>query len=88
MVGGWFGAFVVTKGTYAQASILGGSFLRIMMPSFPAFLILLASLVYLWPRGTKGRWPSPPTVRTALSRRTRLGLLGAASSSSRSRRSS
>ena len=78
VVGGWFGAFVVTKGTYAQAGILGGSFLRIMMPSFPAFLILLASLVYLWPRGKKGRWPSPPTVRTALGRRTRLGLLGAA----------
>ena len=47
------------------------------MPAFPAFLILLASLVYLWPRGRKSPWPSPPAPRTALGGRTRLGLLGA-----------
>ena len=77
VVGGWFFAFVVTKGAYSQAGVLGGSLFRIMMPAFPAFLILLASLVYLLPRGKKGKWPSPPAPRTAFGGRTRLGLLGA-----------
>jgi len=77
VIGGWFFAFVVTKGTYDQAGVLGGSLFRIMIPAFPAFLILLASLVYLWPRGRKGKWPSPPTLPTRLRPRARLGLLGA-----------
>ena len=50
LVGGWFAAFVVVKGTYANASINDASVFRIMMPSFPAFVLLLASLVYLLPR--------------------------------------
>jgi len=78
VVGGWFVAFVVTKGTYTLAGIAGGSIFRIMMPAFPAFVILLASLVYLLPRGKKGRWPSPPPLRRSLRPRTRLVLLGAA----------
>jgi len=77
VVGGWFFAFVVTKGAYSQAGILGGSLFRIMMPAFPAFLILLASLVYLWPRGRRQRATIAP-VRSVLRPRTRFALLGAA----------
>jgi hypothetical protein len=78
LIGGWFAAFVVTKATFAQAGIDGGSVFRIMMPSFPAFVLMLASLVYLVPRGRKGRPGPVPPPRTTLQPRTRFALLGAA----------
>jgi hypothetical protein len=79
VVGGWFAAFVVTKATFQYASVDTASVFRIMMPSYPAFLLLLASLVYLFPRRWRARAdapaePAPP----ASSRRRRLWLLGAA----------
>ena len=91
LIGGAFAAFVVVKGTYGNASVEDASLFRIMMPAFPAFVILLASLVYLVPR----RWRAtpvmlpPPTLR----RRTRMAVVVAArhrvraSSRSRSSRS-
>jgi hypothetical protein len=79
VVGGWFAAFVVTKGTYAPASIDDASIFRIMMPSYPAFILMIGALVYLWPHGRRARPASPaPTTRTAGNRRRRLMLLGAA----------
>ncbi|MGZ4335164.1 MAG: hypothetical protein ACXVRJ_12975, partial [Gaiellaceae bacterium] len=78
LIGGWFAAFVVTKGAWGGANIYGGSVFRIMMPSFPAFVLMLASLVFLWPRGRKGRRPAPPAPHSSLRPRTRLTLLGAA----------
>jgi hypothetical protein len=77
LVGGWFAAFVVTKATFDGANINGGSVFRIMMPAFPAFVLMLASLVYLWPRGRKAR-PAVPAPHPNLRPRTRLALLGAA----------
>jgi hypothetical protein len=77
LIGGWFAAFVVTKGAWSGANIDGGSVFRIMMPAFPAFVLMLASLVFLWPRGRKGRRPAPPAPRSSLRPRTRLALLGA-----------
>jgi len=77
LVGGWFAAFVLTKGTYLFAGVPGGSLFRVMMPSFPAFVLLLASLVYLFPRGRKRRAEIPRT-QSRLTPRTRLALLGAA----------
>jgi len=75
LVGGWFAAFVVVKGTYVNASVTDASIFRIMTPAFPAFVLLLAALVYLVP----GRRRAPSTVvRPALQRRTRLGVLAAA----------
>jgi len=77
VVGGWFAAFIVTKGTYSQAGVLGGSLFRILMPVFPAFVLLLASLVYLWPHGRRSR-AVPPPLHPRLRPRTRAALLGAA----------
>jgi hypothetical protein len=77
LVGGWFAAFIVTKATYLQAGIPGGSLFRIMMPAFPAFVLGLASLVYLWPRGRR-QWAKTPPVRSTLRPRTRFAVLGAA----------
>ena len=76
VVGGWFAAFVVTKATYPQASVEDASVFRVMMPSYPAFILLLASLVYLFPGRHRARFETaqPPPIRS-LGRR-RLALLG------------
>jgi hypothetical protein len=77
VVGGWFAAFVVTKATYPQASVDDASVFRVMMPSYPAFILLLASLVYLFPGRHRARFeaPAPPPPRSQTKRR--LALLGA-----------
>jgi hypothetical protein len=54
LVGTWFIAYLLTKGTYLEASVENASFWRIMMPAFPAFLILAASVVLLVP-GVRAR---------------------------------
>ncbi len=78
VVGGWFAAFVVTKGTYGQASVDDASVFRVMMPSYPAFILLLASLVYLFPGRHRARIEvSPPTPRPRSQARRRLALLAA-----------
>jgi hypothetical protein len=77
VVGGWFAAFVVTKGTFPYAGVDGGSVFRIMMPSFPAFVLMLAALVYLVPVRRRAL-PEPVTAPGFLSRRRRLAALGAA----------
>ena len=58
LVGTWFIAYLLTKGTYLPASVEDASFWRIMMPAFPAFLILAASVVLLVP-GVRARPPEP-----------------------------
>lgn len=77
LVGGWFAAFVVTKATYGNAGINDASVFRIMMPSFPAFVLMLAALVYLWPRHARATREQAPTRRTTLPPRARLALLAA-----------
>jgi hypothetical protein len=49
LVGGWFLAFAIVKGSYASASIEDGSLFRVMMPSYPAFVLVLASVPLLLP---------------------------------------
>ncbi len=46
---GWLAAFVVVKGTSTQASIEANTFWRLLMPAWPAYLLLLASIVVLVP---------------------------------------
>jgi hypothetical protein len=46
----WLAGFLVVKGTSDQASVEDASFWRLMMPSFPAFVFLLASVPLLVPR--------------------------------------
>jgi hypothetical protein len=53
LVGGWFAAFAIIKGSYLQASVEDGSIFRIMMPVFPAFILLLASLPLLFPHAPR-----------------------------------
>ena len=57
LVGSWFVVYLLAKGTYIPASIDDASFFRIMMPSFPAYVLLAASVVLLVP-GARAR-PAP-----------------------------
>jgi Dolichyl-phosphate-mannose-protein mannosyltransferase len=45
----WFMTFFLVKGTSENANIEDASFFRLLMPAFPAFLILLASIPLLVP---------------------------------------
>src|SRR5207244_1717966 len=49
LLGGWLGAFVVVKGFSPAASIESGSFWRLLMPAWPAYLLLFASIPLLAP---------------------------------------
>jgi hypothetical protein len=64
LVGTWFIAYLLTKGTYLQASVEDASFWRIMMPAFPAYLILAASVVLLVP-GVRARPAKPSAAPTS-----------------------
>jgi hypothetical protein len=75
---GWFAAFVLTKGTYAYASIDDASIFRIMMPSYPAFVLMVASLVFLFPRRWRAADEIAPISTTPAARHRRVLLLGVA----------
>ena len=49
LLGGWLGAYVVVKGFSERASIDSGSFWRLLMPAWPAYLVLFASIPLLVP---------------------------------------
>jgi hypothetical protein len=78
VVGGWFAAFVLTKATYPNASTDDASVFRIMMPAYPAFILLLASLVFLFPGRWRARFDDARPRQPRTHRRRRLTLLGAA----------
>ncbi len=63
LLGMWFVAFLLVKGTYVPASVEDASFFRILMPAFPAYLLLAASTALLVP-GVRPR-PSSEPVRLA-----------------------
>jgi hypothetical protein len=54
LVGTWFFAYLLVKGTYVLASIEDASFFRLMMPAFPAYVLLAASTLLLIP-GVRAR---------------------------------
>lgn len=60
LVSVWFYAFLVVKGTSDQARVEDASFFRLLMPAFPAFVLLLAAVPFLVPKlGSRlsARWP-------------------------------
>jgi len=69
LVFGWFMTFLLIKGTDDQANIDDASFFRLMMPSFPAFLLLLASIPLLVPAFSWSRRVFPMPVPPLPSRR-------------------
>ena len=77
LVGGWFAAFVLVKGSYSGAGIEDGSLFRIMMPSYPAFILLLASVPLLVPHAPSKLRAWRPAFTTP-SRNVRWGLASVA----------
>jgi hypothetical protein len=49
LLAGWFGAFLVLKGTPELSTVESGSFFRFLMPAYPAYLLLAAALPLLVP---------------------------------------
>jgi hypothetical protein len=63
LIGGWFFSFALVKGSYSGASIEDGSLFRIMMPSYPAFLLLLGSIPFLFPHAPAALRAWRPALR-------------------------
>ena len=67
LLGGWLAAFLVVKGFSPRASIQSGSFWRLLMPAWPAYLLLFASIPLLVPTlarrlGERLRPPATPVT--------------------------
>lgn len=60
VVVGWFAAYVVAKGLRTVASVEDTSLFRLLIPAFPAFLILIASVPFLLPTRGIRRAPREP----------------------------
>lgn len=78
LVGGWFAAFVVVKGGYANAGIEDASLLRLLIPAVPAFTILVASLPSLVPGTTRSAVAKPLAGPHIVSLRTSWIFVGLA----------
>jgi hypothetical protein len=65
LLGGWLGAFILFKGFSPRASIDGNTFWRLLMPAWPAYLLLFAAIPLLVPTLARklGDRISPPARR-------------------------
>jgi hypothetical protein len=65
LVATWFTVFLLVKGTYIPASVDDASIFRILMPAFPAYVLLAAAVVLLVPglRARPAPRPFAPTGR-------------------------
>jgi hypothetical protein len=77
LVGGWFAAFAIVKGSYTYASFDNGSLFRFLIPAIPPFVLLLAALPLLLP-GARTRLPSVAPPQEWGTPRLRLTLVAAA----------
>ena len=67
LLAGWLAAFLVVKGFSPRADIQANSFWRLLMPAWPAYLLLFASIPLLVPTlarrlGERMRAPSSPPI--------------------------
>jgi hypothetical protein len=66
-LGGWLGAFIVIKGTSERANVQDATFFRLLMPAWPAYLVLAAAVPLLVPGVAQG-------MKTRLKRVTPIAL--------------
>ena len=66
LLAGWLAAFIVVKGFSTRASIEANTFWRLLMPAWPAYLLLFASIPLLLPTLARrlGERLRPPEGRT------------------------
>ena len=77
LLGGWFGAFFVVKAGSGRGSIEDGSLLRLMLPGFPALLLLVCSIALLVPTWGPRLWQRFPVRARPLEWRGRPFLASA-----------
>jgi hypothetical protein len=77
LVGGTFAAFAIVKGSYPSASIEDGSLFRVMMPAFPAFILLLGCVPVLLPHAPQLLRPWRPGLAEPSARIRRSLMVGA-----------
>ncbi len=68
LLGGWLGAFLLVKGFSTRATIDSHSFWRLLLPAWPAYLLLFASIPLLVPtfaRRLGDRLRTPPSLPIA-----------------------
>jgi hypothetical protein len=77
LLGGWLAAFLVIKGMSPRGSVEDGSFWRLLMPAWPAYLLLFASIPVLVPTLLRRLGPrrDPPVDRTVRPRWVVLALV-------------
>jgi hypothetical protein len=65
LLGGWLAAFLLVKGFSVRADIEANTFWRLLMPAWPAYLILFASIPLLVPTLARrlGERVQPPRTR-------------------------
>jgi hypothetical protein len=70
LLAGWLGAFLVVKGFSPRADIQANTFWRLLMPAWPAYLLLFATIPLLVPTAARrlGERLSPPTSSPLRSR--------------------
>jgi hypothetical protein len=82
----WFLAIALTKGASSFASVFDTSLYRYLLPAWPAWVLIVASVVFLWPRGTTSRaratsrtivaeWPAPPRRSLLIASLVVLGVM-------------
>lgn len=77
LMAGWFVPIIVIKTASGRADMEGGGLLRVLMPAYPAFVLMIAALPFLLP--TLARRIPPPTEKaTAIGARMRWTLAIAA----------
>ena len=77
LVGGSFLPFALIKGSYTNTSVEDASVFRVLMPCYPLFVVLLASLPLLLPH-MPGKLRDWRPAFTRPSRRSRIGVVTAA----------
>jgi Dolichyl-phosphate-mannose-protein mannosyltransferase len=59
-IGSWFVVFLLLKGTYVNSRVEDGTFWRLLLPAFPAFVVLSAAVTLLVPGVRLRRLPAVP----------------------------
>jgi hypothetical protein len=77
LLGGWLGAFILVKGFNENADIQANTFWRLLMPAWPAYLLLFASIPLLVPTLVRRLGPrfTPPTANPVRARWVAVALV-------------